>query len=84
MSGEKPYEEVDELLMQIRLLLLKVRQSDPTTAYELKSLFNQLELWFESLVADSQKLIRLERLVHGTTEMAKRLHEKLGGDAEIG
>jgi hypothetical protein len=53
---KKPYEELDELLAQIRLLLLKVRQSDPATADELKSMFSQLELWIESLIVESLKL----------------------------
>jgi hypothetical protein len=52
----KSYEELDELLAQIRLLLLKVRQSDPATADELKSMFNQLEIWIESLIVESLKL----------------------------
>jgi hypothetical protein len=52
----KSYEELDELLAQIRLLLLKMRQSDPTTADELKSRFSQLEIWIESLIVASLKL----------------------------
>ena len=52
---KKSYEELDELLAQIRLHLLKVRQSDPTTADELKSMFSQLEFWIESLVVESLK-----------------------------
>jgi hypothetical protein len=53
---KKSYEELDELLAQIRLLLLKVRQSDPATADELKSRFSQLEFWIESLIVESLKL----------------------------
>jgi hypothetical protein len=52
---KKSYEELDELLAQIRLLLLKVRQSDPATADELKSRFSQLEFWIESLIVESLK-----------------------------
>jgi hypothetical protein len=52
---KKSYEELDELLAQIRLLLLKVRQSDPATADELKSMFSQLEFWIESLIVESLK-----------------------------
>ncbi len=54
--GKKSYEELDELLAQIRLLLLKVRQSDPVTADELKSRFSQLEFWIESLIIESLKI----------------------------
>jgi DNA-binding response OmpR family regulator len=57
---KKSYEELDELLAQIRLLLLRVRQSDPATADELKSRFSQLEFWLESLIVESLKLKELE------------------------
>jgi hypothetical protein len=57
---EKSYEELDDLLAHIRLLLLKVRISDSKTADELKSLINQLEFWVESLVVDSLKLKELK------------------------
>jgi hypothetical protein len=56
----KSYEELDELLAQIRLLLLRVRQSDPATGDELKSRFSQLEFWLESLIVESLKLKELE------------------------
>jgi hypothetical protein len=54
------YEELDELLAQIRLLLLRVRQSDPAMGEELKSRFSQLEFWLESLIVESLKLKELE------------------------
>ena len=56
----KSYEELDDLLAQIRLLVLRMRQSDAATADELKSLLSQLEFWLESLVVDSLKLKELE------------------------
>jgi len=52
---EKSYDELDDLLAQIRLCLMRVRQSDPATAEELKELVRQLELWIDSLVVDSLK-----------------------------
>ena len=57
---ESSYEQVDDLFAQIRLRLAQVRQSDPATADELRSLLSQLELWVESLVVDSLKLKSLE------------------------
>jgi D-ribose pyranose/furanose isomerase RbsD len=45
---ETPYDQIDGLFVQIRLRLLKVRESDPTTAEELKSLLTQLETCIES------------------------------------
>lgn len=54
--AEKSFDELDELLTQIRLCLARVRQSDPVTGDELKELFRQLEDWVESLVVDSLKL----------------------------
>jgi len=65
---ENAYEPIDELFAQIRLKLLKVRESDPATVEELKSLITQLEVWVESLVRDSLKLKSLER---GTKTAAK-------------
>ena len=57
---ENPYEQIDDLFVQIRLRLGRVRQSDPVTADELKGLLTQLEDWVESLVIDSLKLKSLE------------------------
>ena len=53
-------EQVDDLFLQIRLRLTRVRQSDPATADELKGLLTQLEDMVESLVVDSLKLKSLE------------------------
>ena len=52
---------VDDLFAKIRLQLLKVRESDPATAEELKSLLTQLEDWVEKLVVDSLRLESLQR-----------------------
>ena len=57
---ENSYEQIDDLFVQIRLRLGRVRQSDPATADELKGLLTQLEDWVESLVIDSLKLKSLE------------------------
>jgi hypothetical protein len=74
---QSPYDEIDELLVQINLSILKLRQSDPSTAGELKSLINQLELWIESLVIDAHRLRRLENLLQRSTKIAKKLWEGL-------
>lgn len=58
---EKANEAVDDLFAKIRLKLLRLRESDPATTEELKSLLTQLEDWVEKLVVDSLKLESLER-----------------------
>ena len=82
---QKSYEELDDLLAKIRLLLFKVRQSDPATADELKSLVSQLEFWLESLTVDSLKLKELEKSianlidlaeVHPSVDVIKRLNSR--------
>ena len=70
--AEKSYEDLDELLVKIRLGLAKVRQSDPAIADELKSLVAQLEFWIESLVVDSLKLTSLESATQRAKSSAKR------------
>ena len=82
---EESYEQLDDLFKEIKLGLAKVRQSDPETVDDLKSLVAQLEMWVESLVADSLKLKSLEGLLKKTTELAKRLRKGLdrgAGDVE--
>lgn len=73
VSQQSSYDEIDELLVKISLSILKLRQSDPSTADELKSLINQLELWIESLVIAAHRLRRLESLLLYTRKMAKKL-----------
>lgn len=58
---ESASEAIDELVIKIRLTLLKFRESDPETTAELKSLLTQLEDWVEKLVMDSLKLESLEK-----------------------
>jgi hypothetical protein len=74
---EESYEQLDDLFREIKLGLVKIRRSDPETVDDLKSLIAQLELWVESLVADSLKLKSLEGLLQKTTELAKRLRKGL-------
>jgi hypothetical protein len=74
---EESYEQLDDLFKEIKLGLAKIRQSDPETVDDLKSLIAQLEMWVESLVTDSLKLKSLEKLLHKTTELAKRLRKGL-------
>ena len=69
---EQPYEPIDDLFRQIRLQLLQVRESDPATAEELKSLLTQLEDWVEKLVIDSLKLRSLKSTPKKTRQSAKR------------
>ena len=76
MSRQKSY-DVDEVLAQISLSILKLRQTDPTTADELRSLVKQLELWVESLVLDAHRLRRLESLLHHTRRAANQLLKDL-------
>ncbi len=75
---ENASEQIDDLFVQIRLCLLRVRQSDPATADELKGLLTQLEDWVESLVVDSLKLRNLESGSDKATESAKRRRKKPG------
>ena len=57
---ENSYGQIDDLLGKVKLKLLKLRESDPVTVEELKSLLTQLEDFVESLVIDSLKLKSLE------------------------
>ena len=68
---ESATDAVDELFTKIRLQLLKLRESDPAIADELKSLLTQLEDWVESLVVDSIKLKDLERKPKKASATAK-------------
>lgn len=54
------HEQIDDLIVKIRLCLGRVKQSDPATADEMKGLLTQLEDHVESLVVDSLKLKSLE------------------------
>jgi len=58
---ERASEAIDGLFVKIRLSLLKLRESDPETTNEVKSLLTQLEDWVEKLVVDSLKLESLEK-----------------------
>ena len=69
---ENASEQIDDLLVQIRLRLLRVRQSDPAIADELKGLLTQLEDIVESLVVDSLKLKSLESRPERGTEKSHR------------
>ena len=53
---ESASEAIDDLFAQIRLNLLKLRDSDPVVTDEIKNLMTQLEDWVEKLVIDSLKL----------------------------
>lgn len=70
--AEKSFDELDELLTQIRLCLAKVRQIDPAVGEELKELFRQLEDWVESLVVDSLKLSSVKGTARAGSARAKR------------
>ena len=69
---ENSSEQIDDLFRQIRLCLVRVRQSDPATADELKGLLTQLEDVVESLVVDSLKLKSLESRPERGTEKSRR------------
>ena len=68
-------EQIDDLFVQIRLRLSRVRQSDPATADELKGLLTQLEDMVESLVINSLKLRSLESRPERGTEKRRRKRE---------
>jgi len=69
---EDANDAIDELLAKIRLKLLKLRESDPATTDELKSLLTQLEDWVEKLVVDSLKLESLKRKPKTATKIKKK------------
>jgi len=69
---ENASEQIDDLLVQIRLRLVQVRQNDPATADELKGLLTQLEDIVESLVVDSLKLKNLGSRPERGTEKSQR------------
>ena len=69
---EKSPDVIDELFTKIRLKVLKLRDSDPDTAEELKSLLTQMEDCVESLVVDSLKLKSLEIKPKKTTPSGKK------------
>ena len=70
---EYPYEEVDELFIQIKHHLAKMTQSDPGTAEEIYGLVRQLEDWVEPLVIDSLRLRTLEKQLKDVFELVRRL-----------
>ena len=76
---ENSYEQLEDLLVEIRLSLLEVRKSDPVNADRLKGLVLQLELWVESLVIDSLKLRDFESWLQRTAQLAQRLRKRLDG-----
>jgi hypothetical protein len=59
--AENISDTIDDLFRQLRLKLIKVRESDPQTSDELKNLLLQLEDWVEKLVVDSLRLQSLEK-----------------------
>ena len=58
---ETASDAVDDLFAKLRLQLLKLRENNPETVADLKSLLTQLEDWVEKLVVDSLRLEILER-----------------------
>jgi hypothetical protein len=73
---EHPYEQIDSLFTKLRLRLLEIRQSDPQTVEELKSLVSQLEDYMEQLVIDSLRLRSLEGKTQKVTR--KKTPKKTG------
>jgi hypothetical protein len=78
------FEPIDDLFREIRLTLPLVRNNDPETGDKLKGLVSQLELWVESLVANSLKLDGLETNLQRRRELAKILLESLAKKSKIG
>ena len=76
---EKAYQQVDDLFAQIRLQLLKLRESEPVTTEKLKSLLTQMEDCVESLVVDSLKLQSLESKPKRPSTAVKKSPKKAVG-----
>jgi hypothetical protein len=72
------HEQIDDLFARVRLCLLELRQSDPETVAELKSLVSQLEDCVERLVIDSLRLKSLEAKARRVTQTRKKPREKTG------
>ena len=76
--AEKSFDDLDELMAQVRLCVAKLRQSDAETAEELKGLLRQLEDWVESLVVDSLRLRSLEsaKSAQGAAKRTSKARDK--------
>ncbi len=72
------HEQIDNLFAQVRLHLLELRQGDPETVSELKSLISQLEDYVERLVIDSLRLKSLEARARRVTKTIKKPLGKTG------
>jgi len=72
------HEQIDNLFAQVRLYLLELRQSNPQTVAELKSLVSQLEDCVERLVIDSLRLKSLEAKARRITQTRKKPRGKTG------
>ena len=70
--AENTHEQIDDLFVKIRLLLLQVREHDEAIAGDLKSLLTQLEDCVESIVMDSLRLKSLESKPQNRAEAEKR------------
>ena len=78
---ENTSDAIDSLFTQIRLKLSKVRESDPETTEELKSLLSQLEDQVEKLVIDSLKLESLSKKTK-SIESQKKSEKRKGSRKE--
>ncbi|MBN1862245.1 MAG: hypothetical protein JW790_01190 [Dehalococcoidales bacterium] len=76
---EEAREQIDDLFARVRLRLLELRQGDPETVAELKSLVSQLEDYVERLVIDSLRLKSLEAKAGKVTQARKKPRGKTGG-----
>ena len=65
------HKDIDDLFAKIRLKLLDIRETDPETVQELKSLLTQLEDWVESLRMDSIRLSEIR-----DSSRRKKQHKK--------
>ena len=63
---------IDDLFAQIRLNLLKLRDSDPVATEDIKNLLTQLEDWVEKLVIDSLKLESASKSPKKTAQPKKK------------
>ena len=57
---DNPQDQTDNLFAQLRLRLLEIREANPETVEEMKSLISQLEDCVEHLIIDSINLRKLQ------------------------
>jgi len=65
--ADNPQDQTDNLFAQLRLRLLEIREANPETVEEMKSLISQLEDCVEHLIIDSITLRNLQAKTRAKT-----------------